>query len=229
MLEIGTVVKTPNGEIGWVRSEPSLTPVGEIVHVEFLPAFTHTTASGWSDYKVTDLAEATVCGCATLGYRDRAGVLHHTGCDVTRTPGKGRKFLPGHDAKAKGFLIRAWGNAKGNMMGGHEHALDAARQFGDKITMKVAEGISREQRRFAESITARIGEDPATRAVMRNLQKSDGQKNSHEPIGYSFGTDLETFTKNAKAWLGDKTELRSSTIEKADYSVAYEHFVIDAD
>lgn len=232
-LAIGTLVQTPNGEIGWVRSEPALTPVGEVVHVEFIPAFAHTTPSGWSDYKVEELAEATVCGCATLGYRDReTGELVHTGCDVDRLPGKGRTFLPGHDAKAKGFLIRAWGNG-GKFLGGHDHALAASYQFGDKITAKVAAGIENERQRSTRVARNRLlrvtvkGESQATRAVMRNLQKSDG----HEPVGYSFGgrhTDLESFIRNAKAWLGDCTELRSSTIENADYTVVYEHFVTNA-
>lgn len=227
---IGTVVKANDGRIGWVRSEGALTPSGEVVHVEYLPAFAHLTPTGWSDYAVSDLTAARVCGCALLGYR-AGGELVQTGCDTSREPGKGRTFLPGHDAKAKGFLIRAWGEG-GKFLAGYEHALDAARQFGDKITAKVAAGIGRSSRETnrsylqSKSDEANRYESPATKAVMRNLQKSKPES-GHEPVGYSFvgrDTTLETFTADAKAWLGDKTELRSSTINGADYSVAFDYF-----
>jgi hypothetical protein len=35
---------------------------------------------------------------------------------------------------------------------------------------------------------------------------------------------LEDFTQQAKAWLGDKTELRTSTIENADYAELLEYY-----
>jgi hypothetical protein len=223
---IGAVVKTLDNVFGWVRTEP----VDGVVRVELLPMHAHITETGWASITVDDLTEVRVCGCALLGYRDASGQVVRTDCDALREPGRNSVFLPGHDAKAKGFLIRAWG--EGAMFGGHEHSLAAARQFGDKITAKVAAGVGRSSRETnrsylqskANEVTRH--ESPATKAVMRNLQRGKPET-GHEPIGYSFvgrDTTLETFTADAKAWLGDKTELKSSTIDGADYSVAFDYF-----
>jgi hypothetical protein len=153
---------------GWIRTAPAVTPSGEVVSVELLPDFVHLLPTGWTDAAVSDLAPATPCACAQLGYR-REGRVFTTGCDFSRKPSKGRKFLPGHDAKAKGFLIKAWGH--GPMFGGWEHSIDAAQSVGgDKISAQVAEGISRDQEKFRQrTLSRRKGaqvertEFPATR------------------------------------------------------------------
>jgi hypothetical protein len=215
MLEIGTVVKTVYGTIGWVRTEPVDMPSGnQVVSLELLPSFSHDTPTGWVDVPVRDLTPHNLCACASLGFR-KDGEVVHTGCDTTRTPGNGRKFLPGHDAKAKSILIKAWGYP---MFGGYEHSIAAARDFG--FSIQVAKGIDRAEKKAR-------GEGSATKAVMRNLQRADGQRNSQEPIGASFvgeAAALEEFTTAAKAWLRDKTELRTTTIDNADYNVAYHYF-----
>jgi hypothetical protein len=70
-------------------------------------------------------------------------------------------------------------------------------------------------------------ESKATRAVMLQLQKRYGM---WESVGSSFQMDsLTSFTHDAKAWLGDKSELSGRTIDSADYQVAYEHFKTERD
>jgi hypothetical protein len=44
-------------------------------------------------------------------------------------------------------------------------------------------------------------------------------------VGEQFPTDsLEAFSTAAKAWLGDKSNLSSRTIEEADWAEIYGHF-----
>jgi hypothetical protein len=145
-MEIGQTVSLKiNGEqaFGWVRTAPVLTASGQLVKVELLPDFVHLMPTGWTDANVADLVAVKICGCATLGYRptwgDHKGELFTTGCDFSRTPRA--TFLPGHDAKAKSFLIRASGETATltNGLG----ALETARQFSDKIEMAVAKGMDR--------------------------------------------------------------------------------------
>lgn len=69
----------------------------------------------------------------------------------------------------------------------------------------------------------------ATNHVMRNLQKPvyhalSGRLKA-DSAGEMFPMDsLESYTRAAKAWLGDNTELSSKTIDNADYREAYEYF-----
>lgn len=152
-MEKGQIVSLKiNGEkvYGWVRTAPTATPSGEVVSVELLPDFAHLLPTGWTDAGVDDLEPAKVCGCAILGQR-REGKLFTTGCDFSRTP-KGA-FLPGHDARAKSFLIKAWGH--GPLLGGFEHSLDANLPFSDKIRAKVAEGIDNARARDHKRVTSR--------------------------------------------------------------------------
>lgn len=152
-MEKGQIVSLQvNGETvyGWVRTEPTATASGDVVSVELLPDFAWMLPTGWTDANVNDLTPAKVCGCATLG-QIREGKMFTTGCDFSRTP-KGT-FLAGHDARAKSFLIKAWGY--GPLKGGFEHALDAARQFSDKISAKVAEGIDNARNRDHKRVTSR--------------------------------------------------------------------------
>lgn len=161
-MEKGQIVSLKiNGETvyGWVRTAPTATPSGEVVSVELLPDFAHLLPTGWTDAGVDELEPAKVCGCATLGQR-REGKVFTTGCDFSRTP-KGT-FLPGHDARAKSFLIKAWGY--GPLFGGFEHSLEAARQFSDKISAKVAEGIDNARNRDHKRVTSRRWRQQVERA-----------------------------------------------------------------
>jgi len=134
---------------GTVRSEATLTASGKLVSVELLPDFTHLLPTGWTDVDVEDLTAVRICGCATLAYRpqfgDKKGQLFTTGCDFSRMPGRNSKFLPGHDARAKSFLIEASGETA--TMENGKNALDNARDFSDKIAMKVAEGMDNDRRK----------------------------------------------------------------------------------
>ena len=69
----------------------------------------------------------------------------------------------------------------------------------------------------------------ATRDVIRNLFKSADDRHS-ETMGASLARagSFERFRRDAKAWLGDKTELSDKTIQNADYRVVYREFVSDA-
>lgn len=154
---------------GTVRSEAVLTPSGKLVKVEMLPDFRHLLPTGWTDANVDELTAVRVCECAKLGYvavyGDEKGKLFTTGCDFSRQPGRTGKFLPGHDAKAKGFLVRAY--FQGPLLDSRS-GLDAARDLGDKIAAKVAEGIDKESQRIAGAARSRrqrtTREDrPATR------------------------------------------------------------------
>lgn len=135
--QIGQIIRAATGEIGWVRHID-----GNSVTVEPLPDFAGPENTAWPVFQAADLTPAKVCGCATLGQR-RDGVMFTTGCDFSRTP-KGR-FLPGHDARAKSFLIGAWGH--GELVGGFAHALGAARSFSDAIAAKVAAGVENANKR----------------------------------------------------------------------------------
>lgn len=177
-LPIGTVVRNGSGKkavFGVVRNRPTETATGLMVTIQYLPDFTNTTATGWSDYAVADLTEVRVCACAHLAYRpqhgDQKGELFTTGCDYSRMPGRASKFLPGHDAKAKGFLIRASGLT--SQMENGKTALETARDLGDKISMAVAKGMDNERRKLQEkAMSKRHGAQvnrPAQAATPENL------------------------------------------------------------
>lgn len=137
---------------GVVRTEPTATASGNVVSVQLLPDFAHLLPTGWTDAGTDELTIVKVCACAHLAYRpiygDHKGELFTTGCDFSRMPSRTSKFLPGHDAKAKGFLIRASGFAQTleNGLG----ALEQAREFGDKIAMAVAKGMDNDRKKSAQ-------------------------------------------------------------------------------
>lgn len=145
-IEVGQTVRFHIGKqrvFGVVRTEAVATATGPVVSVQLLPDFAHLLPTGWTDAGTDELTVVKVCACAHLAYRpqygDRKGELFTTGCDFSRMPSRASKFLPGHDAKAKGFLIRSSGETA--TMENGLSALENARDLGDKIAMKVAEGM----------------------------------------------------------------------------------------
>lgn len=145
-MEIGQTVRFRIGNqrvFGVVRTAPVATATGPLVKVQLLPDFAHLLPTGWTDASTDELTAVKVCACAHLAYRpqygDRKGELFTTGCDFSRMPSRTSKFLPGHDAKAKGFLIRSSGETA--TMENGKGALENARDLGDKIAMAVAKGM----------------------------------------------------------------------------------------
>lgn len=145
-IAVGETVRFRIGNqrvFGVVRTEAVTTATGPLVKVELLPDFRHLLPTGWTDASTEDLTAVKVCACAHLAYRpqfgEKKGELFTTGCDFSRMPSRASKFLPGHDAKAKGFLIRSSGET--STMENGLGALETARELGDKIAMKVAEGM----------------------------------------------------------------------------------------
>lgn len=138
---------------GVVRTEAVLTASGNLVKVQLLPDFAHLLPTGWTDADVEELTVVKVCACAHLAYRptwgDHKGELITTGCDFSRMPSRSSKFLPGHDAKAKGFLIKASGYAQ--VMDSGKGALETARELGDKIALAVAKGMDNSRKRDAQA------------------------------------------------------------------------------
>ena len=154
-IEVGQTVRFRiDGKrvFGVVRTEAVLTATGPLVKVELLPDFAHLLPTGWTDASVEELTAVKVCACAHLAYRpiwgDHKGELFTTGCDFSRMPSRSSKFLPGHDAKAKGFLIKASGYAQALTNG--KGALEQAREFSDTIAMAVAKGMDNSRRRDAQ-------------------------------------------------------------------------------
>lgn len=150
---------------GVVRTEATLTATGPVVSVQLLPDFAHLLPTGWTDASVEELTVVKVCACAHLAYRpiwgDHKGELITTGCDFSRMPSRTSKFLPGHDARAKSFLIKASGYAQTLENG--KGALEQAREFSDKIAMAVAKGMDNSRKRDAQ----------AARSKRRTAPKAD--------------------------------------------------------
>jgi hypothetical protein len=69
---------------------------------------------------------------------------------------------------------------------------------------------------------ARPGESRATKAVFRNLHKD--APGAFEPVGYSFGRDRAQYEEGAKRHLRDRSELRGSTIDAADWDAVFAYF-----
>jgi len=242
-IAIDTTVRlTINGKkaFGVVKTAATSTPTGPVVSVKLLPDFAHLLPTGWTDAAIADLAEVRVCACAHLAYRptfgDRKGELFTTGCDFSRMPGRGRSFLPGHDAKAKGFLVKA-AFATSTMENG-KGALETAREFGDKITMAVAAGIDKERARNAKRSTktmVRLEEndrpatredelteaqklqrlhrvtDPMIRALAIALAQNDGRIAGNTPTG----TTLALQTRKLVSW-GHVTTLGRAVMDFAE-------------
>ena len=167
-----------NGQraFGTVETAPSPHPGGPVVSVKLLPDFAHLVPTGWVDKGVDELTWVKVCACAHLAYRpqfgDRKGELFTTGCDFSRMPSRGSMFLPGHDAKAKGFLIRA--SQETATMENGKGALETAREFGHKIALKVAEGI--DNKRKARATRTKVGTSPDTAPATREDQLTEAQR-----------------------------------------------------
>lgn len=177
------------------------------------------------------------CVCSQFSYlRAEDGVLVTTGCGPTPI-GRRSKFAPGHDAKLKKLLVAAYFNGSEHFRVNGEPSssllLDHARSISDRYALSVAAMIDNRSRALQREISSlasglsRPSESRATRAVFRALQVSDGQRNSHEPIGHRFGNDFDVYVDSAKAWLRDHSELKSSTIEKADWASVYNWFILD--
>lgn len=101
------------------------------------------------------------CACAKVAVRTETGEVRTTGCTAETR----RTFAPGHDARLKGFLIRA-GVEGHDVKVGEDEVRDAqavADQFG--FGYMVAEGIKR-------------GAERAFKAELRAMAKA--AKKSHE-------------------------------------------------
>lgn len=192
-IEVGQTVRLRvQGQrvFGVVRTEATITATGPVVSVELLPDFAHLLPTGWTDANVLDLTQVKVCACAHLAYRptwgDRKGELFTTGCDFSKMPSRTSKFLAGHDAKAKGFLIKAAGWAPTLTNG--LSALEQAREYSHAITLHVAAGIdngrkkSAQQARSKRRITDK-DEAPARREdLMDDVDKLRKQLGVTEPM-----------------------------------------------
>jgi hypothetical protein len=64
----------------------------------------------------------------------------------------------------------------------------------------------------------------ATGAVGRWLQKADPDYGLRDVWQRMSLDSLENFTRDVKAWLGDRSELRSSTIDRANYAELFPYF-----
>ena len=126
---------------GTVTREAVQTASGSVVKVALLPDFAHLTPTGTTDAGTDTLTAVRVCECAKVAYRGADAKLVTTGCDFTRQPSRTSKFLPGHDAKVKGFLVRA--AAQVATLEGGLSPNQAAETFGPKIAAKVSEAITR--------------------------------------------------------------------------------------
>lgn len=184
-IEVGQTVRfRVNGKkvFGAVRTAPTLTATGQVVSVELLPDFRHLLPTGWTDANTDELTVVKVCACAHLAYRpiygDHKGELFTTGCDFSRMPSRSSKFLPGHDAKAKGFLIKASGFAQTLEDG--KTALESARELGDKIAMAVAKGMDRDRAKSASR--KRVSRKPEAAPAQREDELTETQR-LHRELG----------------------------------------------
>lgn len=183
-LPVGTMVRIGSGKkavFGRTMTAPMETPLGKSVTVDYLPDFRHLSVTGASDHLVAELVEVRVCACASLSYRpqhgDSKGTLFTTGCDYSRMPGRNSKFLPGHDAKAKGFLIKASGLT--NRMENGKSALETAADLGDKISLAVAKGMDNERQKLLKNSRSKMWrnvKDQDVRPATREDQLTDAQR-----------------------------------------------------
>jgi hypothetical protein len=75
---------------------------------------------------------------------------------------------------------------------------------------------------LADEQAAKKTNKAATKHVFRNLQRDLSMWNL---VGESFPMDsMESYRDAAKRWLGDKSELSTTTIEEADWTEVYEYF-----
>lgn len=93
-------------------------------------------------------------------------------------------------------------------------SIGAARSLAAQTPPHIIERLTREG--------GRMPHKGATRAVVRNLTKDAGdRREAWESMSLE---SVEEFTDHAKAWLRDRSELRTSTIENADYAELLQYF-----
>lgn len=203
-----TVRLTINGKkaFGEVRTEATLTASGPVVKVKLLPDFAHLLPTGWTDAGTEDLTAVRLCECAKLAYRpiygDHQGELFTTGCDFSRMPGRNSKFLPGHDAKAKGFLIRA--SQAAQQLENGKGALEQAREFGDKISMAVAKGMDNARRGRVAKVRSTRSSAPEPGAPTREDLLTDAQRlqKEHKVTDAMLTLLARGVTNDLKGWEG---------------------------
>lgn len=201
--------------------------------VLLLPDFWNRLPEGKTggEFPTAELTPVRVCACAHLAYVQEhgefKGKLFTTGCDFSRMPSRTSKFLPGHDAKAKGFLIRAYGNASSLADG--RGLLDAARELGDKIATKVAEGMSNAQREQRQRSTSRNwrqqvdrDERPATREdAMDEVDRLQKQLKVTDPMLWAMAQgvtdDLPGYQGRARGPSGTLLALKDRGLTSWDH------------
>lgn len=163
--------------------------------------------------------------CACGNYVD-AVTGESIGCEEETT----RTFAPGHDAKLKSFLVQCYVQGHKVRKLGQRREVDgltASREFG--FSTQVAGAIQRQTekaRKTADMLEEMGGESRQTRSVFRNLQTPDKERDPWRPVGSELAAhnDLKGFISDAKAWLRDRSNLKTTTINGADWEAVYEWF-----
>lgn len=189
-----------------------------------------------------------VCGCATLEYRPQwgpnAGQLFTTGCVFDKKPSPGSTFLPGHDAKAKSFLIRA-ALATDTLENG-KNALETARELSDKIALAVAKGMDRARENSRKrTVSRRKGsqtnrpEQPARREdelddVDRLQRKLGVTEPMFEALAYGVTNDLHPGVAQGKtgtllALMDRKLTVAGGGITDLGYQVMRQPTLVETD
>lgn len=197
-IPVGTFVSVVGSSYyGVTTSEVVETPTGFVVEVQYANGSGHPLGVGSHDVRQLELPtplkpkpvkeaifESDRCQCLRyFAIIDEETVT--TVCDPMRAVSAGRKFLPGHDAKLKSFLIKAGSSgAAVSRFGvlGDRSALEVARDFG--FSVQVAAGIQRQSdkwRRSADATEARIArrqgepapELTATQKLRKQLKVTD--------------------------------------------------------
>jgi hypothetical protein len=89
--------------------------------------------------------------------------------------------------------------------------LDAARELAGRVAALAAPAPKTSKR--------------ATNDVIRNLRKSEENDPTYADVGLSFTmTDVASYRTQASRWLGDRTNLSSSTINRANWTEVFETF-----
>lgn len=93
----------------------------------------------------------------------------------------------------------------------------------DKAVRRSNTAAARAQMQAAKAAKKAGQESPATQAVFRRLLKTTDVTGT--PVGSTFSLDdADEFAREAQAYLGDKTNLKTSTIHSADWNRVYEYF-----
>jgi len=69
----------------------------------------------------------------------------------------------------------------------------------------------------------RTGDGRATNAVFRNLQKYDNFRSAWQ-LCLGKNTSFEDFVANAKRWLKEESQLKTRTIDMANWREIYDYF-----